>query len=276
MTAPTVPGIYAGVPESVYHGDRGSISSSQARRLLEVTPHRWKWERDNPKPPSDAFDLGTAVHTIVLGVGAQPVDSGYDKWQSNDAKAEVARIRKAGGIPLKPKDYAAAHAAAAKVLNHEGAAAILAEGEPELSAWVRDPETGVMLRSRPDWTRWLDPVTAICDDFKTSSEPGPDEFLWSAAKYGYHRQQAWIKRVMRLLGIEVIDFRFLVVCTDPPYEPYIVDLPQRAEDLGDRDNRRAIDRYAECMHTDIWPTHADGIHHIDLPEKTYRQEEWTS
>lgn len=276
MTAPNEPGVFSGVPETVYHGDRASISSSQARRLLEVTPHRWKWERDNPKPPSDAFDFGTAVHTLVLGVGAPPVDSGYEKWQSNDAKAEVARIRDAGGIPLKPKDFAAARAAADRVLEHPTAAAILSQGVPELSAWARDPETGVMLRTRPDWTRWLDPRTAIVDDFKTSSEPGPDEFMWSVNKYGYYRQQPWIEYVLALLGITVVEFRFLVVCSDPPHEVYVVDLPARAVDLGARDNRRAINLFAECSLTDTWPSHAAGVHHIDLPETTYRQEEWVS
>ncbi len=275
MSAPVKPGLYAGVPESIYHSDRSSISSSQARRLLEVTPHRWKWERDHPKPASDAFDLGTVVHTIVLGVGAQPVDSGYDKWQSNDAKAEVARIRAAGGIPLRPKDFAAAHAAAARLLEHSAVAVILADGVPELSGWAQDPETQVMMRTRPDWTRWLGPDLADVDDLKTSAEPGPDEFMWSVAKYGYHRQQAWIEHVLAVLGITVRRFRFIVVCTDPPYEVYIVDLPARAVELGARDNRRALERYAECVLTDTWPTHEAGVHHIDLPGKSYRQEEYS-
>jgi hypothetical protein len=274
MNARIEPGLYAGVPERVYHADRDSISSSQARRLLEVTPHRWKWERDHPPEPSDVFDFGTAVHTIVLGVGAQPVDSGHDKWQSNAAKAEVARIREAGAIPLKPKDFDRAHAAAARVRENSDVAALHSAGEPELSGWARDPITGVMMRTRPDWLRFTSPTTAIVDDFKTSSEPGPDGFMWSVAKYGYHRQQPWIEFVLSLLGITVTEFYFTVVCVDPPHEVYVVDLPARAVELGARDNRRALDRYAECLLADTWPSHASGIHHIDLPEKTYRQEEY--
>ncbi|MFI6368665.1 PD-(D/E)XK nuclease-like domain-containing protein [Nocardia sp. NPDC050630] len=274
MTAPTKPGLYAGVPEEIYHGDRGSISSTQARRFLDVTPHRWRWERDNPKPPSDAFDLGTAVHTLVLGVGAPLWDTGYDKWQSNDAKAEVAKARAAGAIPLRPKDFDAAHTAAANVKAHPDVQALHADGVPELSAWAPDPMTGVMLRSRPDWVRWTSPTTMIADDLKTSSESGPDEFRWSCAKYGYHRQEAWIRWVLLLLGVEVTDFYFVVICTDPPYEVYVVDLPLRAVELGDRDNRRAIDGYAECLFTDTWPSHRVGTHHIDLPEKFYRMEEY--
>ncbi len=274
MSAPTVPGLYAGVPEAIYHGDRDSISSTQARRLLEVTPHRWKWERDNPKAASDAFNFGTALHSLVLGVGAAPVDTGYEKWNTDKAKELVAKIRETGDIPLRPKEFDAVHAAAERVRAHQTAGAILSAGEPELSAWARDAETGVMLRARPDWVRWLDPATALVDDLKTSSEPGPDEFIWSVAKFGYHRQRAWIEYVLALLGIRVVEFRFIVVCNVAPYEVYVVDLPLRAAELGARDNRRAINTYAECVLTDTWPTHEAGVHHIDLPEKVYRQEEY--
>ncbi|MEV0031396.1 PD-(D/E)XK nuclease-like domain-containing protein [Nocardia sp. NPDC050793] len=274
MSAPTEPGLYAGVPEDVYHGDRNSISSTQIRRWLEVTPHRWRYEREHPRQPSDEMIWGSAVHTIVLGVGAQPVNTGYDKWQSNAAKAEVARIRAEGGIPMKPKDFDRAHAAAAKVLAHPDAAAVLASGVPELSAYARDKPTGVMMRARFDWLQWLDPRTALVGDLKTTSKQGPDEWIWSAADFGYHQQWPWYVDVLALLGIDVPTWLWLVVCSDPPHEVWVVELPQPAADLGRRRNRRALDGYAECQLTDTWPSHPGGIHHIDLPERIYRQEEY--
>ncbi|PPJ31877.1 hypothetical protein C5E45_32830 [Nocardia nova] len=273
MTAPGEPGLYRGVPEDVYHADRNSISSSQARRLLEVTPHRWKWEQDNPKPSTVAMEWGTALHTDVLGVGAKPVDTGYEKWQTDNAKAKVAEIRAAGDIPLKPKDFEAVTAAAENLRNQPEAARILASGEPELSAWVRDPDTGVMIRARFDWMHWTGPDTAVIGDVKKSNEPGPAEFIWSVDSYGYHRQQAWYQRVAALLGIRTA-FVFLVVCCDPPYEPYVVELPPRAVELGDRDNARALEIYAKCLADDEWPTHDPRIHEIDLPARAYRREEY--
>lgn len=273
MTAPTESGLYAGVPEHVYHGDRNSVSSSQARRLLEVTPHRWQYERDHPRPPTSAMEWGTALHTLVLGVGMPPVDSGFDTWNTKDAKAEVARIRANGGIPLKPKEFAAVHEAAENLRKHPEAARLLASGEPELSAWARDPVTGVMLRSRADWVHWIDERTAIIGDIKKSSEAGPDEFMWSVDSYGYHRQQAFYQRVFELRGVRTA-FVFLVVCSDPPYEPYVVELRRGAVELGERDNARALEIYAECTATDTWPTHDTRIHEIDLPARAYRREEY--
>lgn len=271
--APTEPGLYAGVPEHVYHADRASISSSQARRLLAVTPHRWQWERDHPKRPSDEMNWGTAVHTLVLGTGQPPMDSGYQVWNTKASKERVAEIRAAGGIPMRPREFDAAHIAAERVRAHPTAAPLLASGEPELSAWALDPDTGIMLRARADWVHWTSSVTAVIVDLKTSGEPGPDEFRRSVHKFGYHRQQAHYQKVFERLGIRTA-FVFLAVCSEPPYEPYVVELPDRAVELGDRDNARALAIYAECVATGAWPTHDTRIHEIDLPAWAYKQEEY--
>lgn len=275
MTAPIEPGLYSGVPEDVYHGG-DSLSSSGARRLLEVTPHRWQWEQQHPKPPSDEMVWGSAVHSLVLGAGPTPVDTGYERWQSNDAKAEVARIKAEGGIPLKPKDFARAHDAAAKVREHPDAAALLASGDPELSAYAPDSGTGVMRRARPDWMQWIGHRTARVGDLKTSSKTGPRPWVWSAADFGYHIQMPWYADVLADLPdpVEVAEWLWLVVCSDPPYEVWIVEMPPAAYDLGRRQCRRALDIYAECRDTGIWPTHPEGVHLLDLPANTYRQEDW--
>ncbi|MGV9818392.1 PD-(D/E)XK nuclease-like domain-containing protein [Nocardia xishanensis] len=278
MTAPTEPGLFAGVPESVYHGDRNSISSSQMRRFLEVTPHRWRAELDRPRKPTEEQQWGSAVHTLVLGVGAPPVDTGYDLWNTNKAKERVAEIRKAGGIPLRPKAYDGAHQAAANLRANSDVAAVLASGQPELSVWSRDPYTDVMMRARLDWAQWLGPNRVRVGDVKTTTKPGPREWVWSAADFGYHIQEPWYADVLANLAepVEVVEWLWLVVCSDPPYEAWVSELPAPAVDLGRRTYRRGLDLFAHCRDTDSWPSHESGIHLLDLPYKTYRQEEWIS
>ncbi|OMC00339.1 hypothetical protein A5733_04305 [Mycobacterium sp. NS-7484] len=275
MTAPTEPGLYAGVPEDVYHGDRDSLSSTGARRLLEVTPHRWRYEQDNPPRSSAAMDFGTAVHTLVLGTGAPLVDTGYDEWRSNDAKNRVAEIRDEGGVPMRPKEYAAAHAAAENLRNHTQVRRWLSTGEPELTVYYHDEVTGVMLRARLDWVHWIDDHTVLILDLKKSRAPGPRQFEHSALEYGYHCQQPWYQAALAAHGIRSA-FVFGVICDQPPYEPYVVELPDRAVELGAARNRRAIDLYAACRESGEWPSHGDHIHPIDLPGWAYKQEEYTS
>ncbi|WP_280368009.1 PD-(D/E)XK nuclease-like domain-containing protein [Nocardia abscessus] len=259
MSAPTEPGLYAGVPEHIYHGDRNSLSSTGARQLLKLSPHRWRYEQEHPPAPSADMEWGTAVHTLVLGVGAPPIDTGFDKWQSNDAKARVAEIREAGGIPLRPKEFDAVHQAAENLRNHERVRRWLASGEPELSVYYRDLVTGVMLRARADWVHWIDERTALILDVKKSRAAGPGEFRESVEKFGYDCQQDWYQAAFAAHGITTA-FEFGVICSDPPYEPYVVDLSDRYFEPAAERNRRAIDIYAACRESGHWPSWGDGDH----------------
>jgi hypothetical protein len=272
MTTPA-PGLYAGVPETTYHGDRGSLSSSGARRLLEVAPAQWKWERDHPKEPTADMILGSAVHTLTLGVGAPVVEVKVDTWQSGAAKARRAEIESEGGIALKTKDYeqAVAMATAARAEID----ALVGEDHiryPELSGYAEDPETGVMLRMRADLLVQRPDGTWYVIDLKTTAAVNPQKFDKSVAEYGYHQQDPWYRDVLALrpMCVHVDTFLFLAISKDPPYLASTAELDPFDVDLGRRLNRRAIDLYAKCAAADDWPAHPHHI--VSLPSwAAYRE-----
>ncbi|MGI5223248.1 PD-(D/E)XK nuclease-like domain-containing protein [Nocardia sp. CA-290969] len=276
MTAPTEPGIYRGVPDEVYHADRASLSSSGARRLSEISPWHWKYEQDHPTTKSkDHFDLGKAVHTLVLGTGAPLVDLGVDEIRTKEAKTQRQAEWDAGRVPLRSKDYQRARDMADAVMANRHAQQLLASGEPELSAWYRDPVSRVMLRARPDWTHWVDRNTAILVDVKKSTAPTPEVFRSSVLDFGYFRQQPWYQAAWDWFGIDT-EFVFIVVCDAPPHPVYAVRLKQSAVELGARLNRRDISLYAECRRSGIWPHDGDPLHEIDLPSRAYYTQEKTT
>ena len=63
----TYQGIVHNVPEADYHS-HPALSSTQARQILD-SPAKYDYAKTHPQPHKDAFDLGTAVHTKVLGTG---------------------------------------------------------------------------------------------------------------------------------------------------------------------------------------------------------------
>src|SRR5690349_5629611 len=68
LRAPTAPGLYPDIPESVYHGDPDSLSSTGVRQLVKAGgPAKFNGA---VVEDSDAFDIGTAAHTLLLGTGA--------------------------------------------------------------------------------------------------------------------------------------------------------------------------------------------------------------
>src|SRR5438270_12221695 len=103
LTEPvTAPGVYD-LPEYVYHADPvpgGSLSQSGAKKLLATCPARFRYERDHPPAPTDAMELGTAAHKLVLGIGPDLVEVEAKDWRTKAAQeaAEVARAR--GAVPV--------------------------------------------------------------------------------------------------------------------------------------------------------------------------------
>jgi hypothetical protein len=268
--APTERGVYPNIAHHAYHADRRSVSSSGMRRLNRTAPRQFKYELDNPKVQSTKyFDLGTVVHTLVFGVGPEIVVVYYDAWRKDDAKAERQAAWDQGKTPILLHEYEQARAMADAVLNHPIAGPLVAQSIPELSLYVEDPVTGIMMRARPDgYNDSGSPLILV--DLKTSTTADPRAFGWSARDFGYDEQDAWYVDVVRLLGLaEDVTFLFIVVAKEEPHLVSVVELPPRAVARGRHFNRLALDRYAECRRTDIWPEFADDVLLVDLPRAAY-------
>ncbi|MFE3229304.1 PD-(D/E)XK nuclease-like domain-containing protein [Nocardia sp. NPDC059228] len=273
MTAPTVPGVYADVPEKVYHGDRNTLSSSGARRLLDIAPAEWLYEQDHPetREPTPEMEMGTAVHDLVLEDGKRIVEVKASDWKKPADQKRRKAIRARGGVPLLSRQIAVAEAMAEAVLNHPEAGPIFAEGLPELSAYSRDPITGVMMRARTDW---LHKRTAA--DLKTCESSSPRDFEHEARRFGYHVQQPWYEQTFDEAGLPLDDFVFVAVAKRPPYLVAVHELKPRVVDLGRDTARRALEKYARYIDTDQRPDlgHGPGRHQIDFPDWEFKKEQY--
>lgn len=159
-------------------------------------------------------------------------------------------------------------------LEHDLAGAYLAEGDPELSGWWIDEQTGARLRLRLDWLTRLPDGRWIVVDYKTSKSSGRRAFAKAAGEYGYFMQQPFYVDGLRALGIEVADFVFITQRKTPPYRITVARVDAADIELGRRCNRRAIEIFADCMAADEWPDDSHEIPTVCIPAWTrYRAEE---
>ncbi|WP_074363685.1 PD-(D/E)XK nuclease-like domain-containing protein [Mycobacteroides abscessus] len=280
--------MYSGIPDEVYHGDRTSLSSSGARALLAPScPEIFRHQQLEPPAPKPQYDFGHVAHKFVLGEGSEiaeldPAIHGLNKdgspsksptstamWQE---AAEAARYR--GQIPMHIAEVAKARAMAARVREHPLAAALLADGTPELSGYWHDPETGVRLRFRPDWLPNPGRGRLIVVDYKTATSAHPGHFARAAADYGYHQQVPWY--LDGLAACDIADdaaFVFIVQSKTPPFPVSVIELKPDDIELGRRRNRKAIDLYAACAAHDHWPDYGQGVHSVSLPSYAVYQQE---
>lgn len=271
MTIPEEDGIWSGVDELDYHADLTSLSSTGARTLL-ASPRKFRWQQDNGgRPNAKHFDTGHYVHSLVLGVGMDVEIIDAENYTTKFAREQRDKAYAAGRIPMLRNDALEAEEMARQIRNHPDAAALLnrSDGYPELSCYWHDEPTGVRLRARIDW---LLPYAAV--DVKTAASADPSDWGSAAAKWKLHFQAAWYLEGLRALGIEIGSrFFFLNVEKEPPYEVSVTRLPDRALALGARQVRKAIDLYATCQESGVWPGYPPGIHTVDLPQWLYYQEE---
>lgn len=279
LTAPTQPGIYDGIPDHVYHADRASLSSSGARKLLAPScPALFRWEQDNPQPAKKVFDHGHAAHSLILGVGAELVEYPADTLGANGAistkaaKEFGAEARANGQIPLKAEDIKMVHGMAAAIARHPIASALLKTGLAEQSIYWEDPETGIMLRARPDWMSTSGMF--IITDYKTTRSAYRPAFLKSAGELGYHQQDAWYRDGAIACGLDPSPgFVFIAQEKTAPYLVSVTQLDADAVNLGRRLNREAIRTYAECLEKNEWPPWPDDLTPQALPTWTTKQQE---
>lgn len=277
--APTEPGIYDGIPDAVYHADRGSLSSSGARKLAEPgCPALFRYEQDNPQPTKKVFEHGHAAHSLVLGVGAELVEYPADVLGANGAISTKAAkefgetARTNGQIPLKAEDMQMVHGMAAAITRHPIASALLKEGKAEQSLYWEDPETGVMLRARFDFMSTSGRF--IITDYKTARSAYRPAFLKSAGELGYHQQDAFYRDAAIALGLDPNPgFVFIAQEKTAPYMVSVTQLDANAVDLGRRLNRKAIRTYARCVETDTWPGWDDDLTPQSLPSWATKQQE---
>ena len=259
------------MPNSAYHSMRWTLSSSGARNILK-SPIRFHYEQEHPKPQSKAFEDGTLWHAWMLEGGKNVEFVDAKNWLTKAAKQAKEDIKARGMIPALMEDKTTLEGALRALMSNPDAADLLnpLEGEAEASYFTTDPETGVLLRTRPDWLTWKNGKLTIVD-YKTTTDATPEGFTKSAASFGYHQQAAWyLDQLKTVYGVNNAEFVFIAQEKEPPYLTgvYTLDMPALLE--GQNANREAIDLFAR-YERDGWPEFCQGRTELSLPSWAFRR-----
>lgn len=279
----TKQGLHGDIPEDAYHADpvlEGSLSVTSSKLLLPPSPPaKFDYARKHPHVSSKAMDLGTVVHGLVLGTGAEVEVLNFPNYTTNKAKQARDEAIAAGKVPMLAKEMAEARAIADALLTHPTTGGLLSGIDPEVSMFWQDAETGIWLRGRMDAMTLAYSMPTIVD-VKTTKDASPEAFAKSVADYGYHRQDPHYREgLAACLGCkwDEIDFVFAVVETEPPYlvATYRVSdgTDGRPDDvgLGREQNRIAREIYRACSESGIWPGYSEEIEDLELPRYKRQQ-----
>ena len=265
----TEPGAYDGIPAGAYHGNctpEPSLSSSGARVLTDECPALyWHSSPMNPayvREEKRHFDIGTAGHLMVLepdAFDARTAVIDADSYRSKDAQAQRDAAYAAGKTPLLLSEVGMIHEMRKALDRHPVARHAFSGGIAERSYFWRDPEYGVWLKCRPDYTP---PSMRYLPDYKTGISANPKTFARRVWDYGYHRQAAWyMDGIEAITGEKPGRFFFIVQSKEAPYAVSPCELDSETIEWGRIQNRKAIEIFARCLDrgtaAEHWPGYSD-------------------
>jgi len=273
----TKPGVYSDIPLERYHEasicDGPSISSSHLRRgWAETMAHLFDAWPGNPNyKPTDVtrpMILGSAAHHLMLGQDKFNVDfigqpltyrdkkTAEEKSWNNNAGPCIewnAKQKKAGRTIVK-QDELKRIIGMAKSLRLEPLVDELLHGHAECSMFVKDGETGLWIKCRPD----MMPSGADYLDIKITGEIFTVAVQSSIRTRGYHMQGGLTWEVCDQLGLPFESFILLFVESDRPFCVYPVPIADEDLARGRMMCRVILRRVAACLQTGVWPGPFDG------------------
>lgn len=281
-------GLVLGMSEDEYHGfgehkafKTAEFSSTAAKKILQSPAHyRWTYIEGHSERKK-AFDIGTAVHAKVLGVGAQAIAYPESVLSASGSiiaasKAWAEKQRVAGLVPVKQAELEQINAMAEAVLAHPDAGpALEAQGWPEASVFAVDPETGLPLRCRFD--RLPEGHHVGLDLKKTAKGASLRSFTRVIEDLGYDVQHGHYVHTAMLAELPVETMAFIVVEDAPPYGVNVIVLDEHWAEMAKQRARRARLRYMRCIESGEWPAYLPGIKYASAPPwvvNAYQDEEF--
>ncbi len=278
------PGIWQGVPLEIYHGDlcAGPSVSSSGLRIIEGQSalHYWAQSYLNPDrvpmEPSRAVILGQAAHTLFLSEKGfaetyivrpdtyddpKTGDTGKP-WRANAdyCRRWIAHQTSRKRVIITQAEIDTIKGMADRIAGNQTIIDLL-RGRIERSGVMRD-KTGVWLKTRPDS---IPADTVICD-LKVTADASPRAIGRRIMDFGYLQQAALSITVLEtLLSHKISDVVLLFIEPKYPFAWNIKPLDNGDVYLAMRQNRRAIDTFAEAIKTGYWPTYADSMSTYSAP-----------
>ena len=246
-----------------YHRDPApepSLSSSVAQVLVGQSPAhaRLAHPRLNPdyqpREPTPAMELGTAVHGIALGFIGHFEFVDAPDWRTKAAKQAREIIRSDSAVALLEKQRDQVFAMAESIRKY-----LPSEFTPEVTILWSD--NGAWFRARLDVM-----ADGIIYDIKTTglfahSDDWGRTKLWDyAMQVGLYRRAYAVEHEG-----ELPRWRFIVQEDKPPYASQVYALDEKALAYCDDLAARAMFQWANCMEKNEWPAYPDFGVLAELP-----------
>ena len=234
------------------------IRFSTLRHFAQSPAHFAYWS-GREMEPSAAMRIGTAVHAAVLG-GAPVVR--YDGTRRGKAWDDFEASHP-GATILTATEHDTAQACRNAIWYNGEAFKHCGLGIGINERLIEWDFNGVPFRSTPD--RYYGPSdAATLVELKTTRSAQPAKFLRDATSRHYHAQLGVYRAALASFGVTVAKALIVAVETVPPYNVTVLELTDRALDVGYRTACGWLEQYKVCEASGEWPGYVQGPVTFDI------------
>jgi hypothetical protein len=256
-------GIHKDIPDTVYHGDGRSISSSQLSCLLkDEDDFRNRYVMGIKEEGANYYEIGKLVHQLFLephkafenfAIYPGAVRRGKE-WNAFKAEHEGKSI-------LIQSEAALAKKLVASLRNSTNAVSLVNGGEAESSLVTEI--NGIIGRARPDY---MVRGSHIVDVKTTVKECRPKKVYSIINQYHYDLAAAYYMDIANLLGLEIKDFYWVFV-NKKNFTTKIYRMTPEVYANGKRKYEDMIARIRELKRTPFFDPNykEDVIYDLELP-----------
>lgn len=246
-----------------YHLCSDAVSSSALKELYYGKNPQYCYQKyikkTIPNKQSDAMLIGSATHKLILEPrsfskefavwdGGRRAGNGWKEFKEIHSDKDVITQAQYDDIRIM-RDA---------VRNNSEASNLLSNGEAERSVFWRDKETDVLCRARADYQKQT-ANSNILIDLKTCLSAEPEKFAKDLINLSYPLQQA-----MYMDGFDADAFAF--VCVEKGTNTVqVYTLDDLFYETGHFIYRQALEQWAECLQSGVWPTYRTGVSQLDCP-----------
>ncbi len=255
------------------HLDYYAVPSISHSRLKEIrhSPGHFRWKSDNPEPATDAMNLGSLVHAMVLE--PHTVERVFAASPKVDRRTKVGREEYQKFIDDHPiqkvvteSEWKQAERMTEAVRSHPDARkivdSVIAHGSAEREFYWTDSR-GIDRKAKLDGLYYADqsePLFVV--DLKTTIDASPNSFRRSISKFCYGTQMAYYCEAAGIANKEAI---IIAVSKAPPYGVGLYRFGDEAIRRSELVVNRWLDLYKECEASDEWPTYW-GTEDVEVPD----------
>jgi len=267
------PGVYENVPFTDYL--KFSKCSYSALAQLDRSPLHLRHALTTDPDPTPAMELGSAIHAALLEPAKfeaqylllrEKIDR---RTKEGKAAWEAAQAEARGRTILRDDDVATVEGIRAHMKASAMAQVLLgAEGPVESSFLWKDPNTGLLVRARPDKIVRLKRAGVEEDwivDLKSCADAAPDAVAGDIVRRRYYLQAALYTRIISDVLGRPHRFAFLFWEKQPPYALSVVQLSEGWMEAANSAVDRLLALYHQCVERDQWPDYGTKIQTVSAP-----------